>query len=309
MFRFSALVATGLLILPFSAHAASLYIDPDMGMYGIGDTIVASIRLNTDGECMNAADITLSYPKESLKAVDFGRGSSIITLWVVEPSINHKEGTVHFAGGIPGGYCGRIEGDPSLSNILGKAVFTVTSADVGKAGIRFESSSALYANDGLGTKITPTLVASSFKIVRDRQQSVDPWLDQVNSDTALPDSFTVQIESTKDVFGGEYYVVFSTVDKQSGMDHFEIFERGAWNVVKSPYRVIDQSLSEDVQIRAIDKAGNIRHGIYEKGSVPLRQTSHNVEVLIGVLCVLILAVLFRVYIHRQRSSEPEGSAS
>src|ERR1043166_3587861 len=71
---------------PFSASAASIYLDPDKGTYGPGDTFIVNVRLNTDGECINAANVELVYPAKSLRAVDFSKGGSIFSLWVTEPT-------------------------------------------------------------------------------------------------------------------------------------------------------------------------------------------------------------------------------
>src|SRR6185503_20749685 len=87
-----------LILTPVSVSAASLYLDPDMGTYGPGDTFIVNVRLNTDGDCVNAANVVLNYPAGSMRAVDFGKGGSILTLWVIEPKIDTKAGTVTFAG-------------------------------------------------------------------------------------------------------------------------------------------------------------------------------------------------------------------
>ena len=108
MIRFASLIVPSLFLVPVFAQAATLYIDPGSGIFGVGDTFVASVRLTTEGDCVNAAGVTLTYPKESLKAVDFSRGSSIISLWVGDPKIDQNAGTVTFEGGVPGGYCGAI---------------------------------------------------------------------------------------------------------------------------------------------------------------------------------------------------------
>src|SRR6185436_14914843 len=104
-----------------------------------------------------------------------------------EPQIDTKAGTVTFAGGTPGGYCGRIQGDPSLTNVIAKVVFTVTNASAGSAVIRLTTASALYLNDGLGTKISPELGNTVIKLVSSATQSENPWLTQVKDDTTPPD--------------------------------------------------------------------------------------------------------------------------
>src|SRR3954469_243023 len=90
------ILAVLLFALPASASAAALYLDPSSGSYGPGDTFIVNVRLNTDGSCINAANVVLTYPAESMRAVDFGKGGSIFSLWVTEPRLDTQKGTVSF---------------------------------------------------------------------------------------------------------------------------------------------------------------------------------------------------------------------
>ena len=296
------LIAVLALMLPMSVSAAELYLDPDAGTYGPGDTFIESVRLNTDGECINAGNIVIQYPTQSLRAVDFGKGGSIFTLWVTEPQIDTQKGTVTFSGGVPGGYCGRIPGDPALTNIIGKVVFTVTNTDAKRADIVFSKGTELYLNDGRGTKITPGLHNLTATLVSAPTLSENPWLSEVNSDKTPPDSFDVVVESTRSVFGGKYYAVFSTVDKQSGLDHYEMVQNGTWQRASSPQLIDDQTLKSGVQVRAIDKAGNIRLGTYVEGSAPPRASGgEDYVALIIILLLLAVALFVRRHLNKKQT--------
>lgn len=295
-----------LLMLPSLTSAATLYLDPSSGTYGPGDTFVVNVRLDTKSDgCVNAANIEVAYPKQTLRAADFSRGGSIFTLWISEPQFDLGEGKVIFSGGIPGGYCGRIPGDPAVSNILGKIVFTVISSTEKSAAIQFTPASVLYLNDGLGTKISPALTGSRITIVSTSTLGSNPWLVEVGADTVAPDPFTIQVESTRGVFGGRYYIVFSTVDKQSGLDHYEIYENGAWKKITTPYELRDQSLRGDIQVKAIDKAGNERLGAYTRGSAPPRQYSIE-DFLFPSIALIILVVGLSVHFYRRRKTSHDG---
>jgi hypothetical protein len=298
-----AVLALTLFMLPMSVSAASLYLDPDRGTYGPGDTFIVSIRLNTDGDCINAANVALTYPAKTMRAVDFSKGGSIFTLWAVEPKFDTERGTVTFAAGVPGGYCGRIAGDPSLTNIIGKVVFTVTDASAQEAQIRVAANSAVYLNDGQGTKVIPETGNTILTLSSQPTQEQNPWLAAVGADTTLPDAFDVQIESTRGVFGGKYYAVFSTVDKQSGIDHYEMVINGTWQEVSSPHVVDDQTLRTGVQVRAIDKAGNIRLGTYVPGSAPPRQGgSSDYLALLVIALILCAALVARHYLNKRSTA-------
>ena len=305
MYRLGTLVVC-IFFFPAISQAATLYINPTQGTYGPGDTFIAEVRLNTEGECFNAADVTVNFPNTSLKAVDFSRGDSLLSLFVEEPKIHQDLGTVTFIGGVPGGYCGRIQGDPAISNVLGKIVFTVLGGTSQKVTLGFSVSTALYLNDGQGTKVIPKYEAGQYTLVSTPQLSENAWLSEVKQDTTPPDPFVVQIESTRGVFSGNYYAVFSTLDKQSGIDHFEIFEKGAWGLVTSPHELKHPSFLDGLQVRAIDKAGNIRLGEYTATSVPKLQAEGEMTPLLIFVALFIFALGAKLFLdwRKRRESPP-----
>lgn len=288
---FAAIVAL-MLYTPVPSFAASIYLEPEASTFGLGDTFIMTVRLDNEDECINAVNVELTYPKDTLRAVDFGRGDSIFSLWAVEPKLDTNNGTVVFAGGIPGGYCGRIAGDAALSNTLGRVVFTVIDAKQKSASVGFGTNTSAYVSDGLGTKASVTVKPSLLTILPTPVQDNNPWLVEVAKDTTPPQPFTVDMQSTVGVFGGRYYVVFATTDKESGLDHFEIFERGGWKKITSPYVLNDQSLLGvgEVKIRAVDKAGNVREGLYTASSTPQRQYEAKDFLPLGIIIVLLLAI-------------------
>jgi hypothetical protein len=191
-----------------------------------------------------------------------------------------------------------------VSNVVGKVVFTVIGAPADTATVQFSPRTEVYLNDGLGTKASVTAEDAMFGILPSPTLLENSWLTQVQADTIPPDAFAVQIESTRGVFGGRYYLVFSTVDKQSGLDHFEIFERGAWKRVTSPYQLKDQFLPDALQLRAIDKAGNERMGEYDKAGAPPRQFSwRDIMPLVTGVFLLFVAILgLALYMKRSRAT-------
>lgn len=299
MLRYAFVFSVIVLLLPTHAQAALLYLDSDGAEHGLGDTFIVSVRLDNEDECINAAHVEVVYPKDRLRAVDFSRGGSILNLWVEEPKIDTMQGTVSFSGGVPGGYCGRIQGDPALSNILGKVVFTVISADAPKADIDISIASRLYLNDGQGTKADVRTKGATFTLAPDALAPENPWIKEVEADDTPPDPFDVIVESTRGVFGGRYYIVFATEDKQSGMDHFEIYERSAWKTIKSPYNLRDQSLVA-IKVRAIDKAGNERLGDYTEGSAPERVRPFYYDYLPFIVVIVVFLILAGATLYMRR---------
>lgn len=308
MNRASLLLAL-LLILPQYAAAASLSIETDAQTYGRGDTFIATVRVDNEGECVNAAEVEIDYPTDLLRAVDFSRGDSILTLWVQEPVLDTAAGKVTFAGGIPGGYCGHISGDPAQSDVLGRVVFTVIGDDGREAAMNLALASRVYLHDGLGTPANLSLHGRTLALVDTPTVSGDPWLSEVGADKTLPEPFSIDIESTSGTFAGRYFAVFSTTDKQSGLDHYEIWESGAWQRVTSPHVLKDQTLSGGVRIRAIDKAGNVRDGDFDPASVPPRQYSMAEYLSVAALIVIaLLAIIMRLALARRARRAREAAA-
>jgi len=124
-------------ILHFAfCSAAVLYLEPVKGQYYQGDTFLVEIRIDTQGEYINAVDVGLEYSQGILEAKDFSKGNSILTLWVEKPEFSNKN--ISFAAGIPGGYQGS-------DGLLAKIAFRVN--EIGLAQISFEQGSKILLNE------------------------------------------------------------------------------------------------------------------------------------------------------------------
>jgi hypothetical protein len=250
-----------------SVIAARLYLESAKEEYSLGETFIVSVRIDTE-ECINVVEGNLNFSNDILEVVDFSKGESILTLWLKEPTINQKSGLVSFMGGIPGGYCGRIAGDPGLSNLLGKLILRIPGLVVGEtkeniAEIKFLESSQVFLNDGLGTKAELKTEGISFKILTEGAVSDNEWQEEITKDNVPPESFEIEIHQDPNIFEGKYFIVFSTTDKQTGIDHYEISEGKTakeenWKKGDSPYLLEDQNLLSIIKVKAADKAGNER---------------------------------------------------
>ena len=115
----------GFILFPGLASAAVLYLEPAEGEYYQGEAFIVEARIDTEEKCINTVETNLSFSQDILEVVDFSQGNSILTFWVKPPIIDQNSGLIFFAGGIPGGYCGVLPGDPEISNLLGKIIFKV----------------------------------------------------------------------------------------------------------------------------------------------------------------------------------------
>ncbi len=289
------------------AKAAMLYFDPASGDYGAGDTFVVNLRIDNENECINAVDASIQFPTDLLRVVDFSRGSSILSLWIKEPEIDNEKGIVSFSGGIPAGYCGRITGDPALSNILGKIIFSVLPEvqnleETGFANIEISPESQVLLNDGLGTPAKVSVQNADFLIHSSPVLSQNEWLNELKNDQTLPEPFDVIIQRDSKVYSGKYYIVFSTVDKQSGLDYFEVFENGQWRRAESPYLLKNQNSTDQLQVRAFDKAGNERPGNKVMGQTQLPETKNYYFYALFLLGILIIVAIWAYNKHKQNKS-------
>lgn len=259
------------------SEAATLYMDPNQAEVKRGDTIMVSVRLDTgDEECVNAIDGVIKYT-ENIEPIDVSRGSSILSVWVEDPKIDKVNHTITFAGGIPNGYCGRIPGDPGLTNTLVDILFMSPGLQVGStesgnvARIEFADETRILLNDGFGTDASRQLFNAELILTREAgSQQQNEWLGIINSDDQPPEDFTISLERTQNAFSNKYFIVFNTTDKQSGLAYYEVMEEPSefrhmfmwgradapWKQVRSPYVLEDQSLNSTIRVRAVDKTGN-----------------------------------------------------
>ena len=259
------------IFIPFGAKAVHLYLDPPEGQYQPGDIFSAEIKIDTEGECINVVEANLNF-SPILTAINFSRGQSIITLWTDSPEINQEKGEISFSGGIPGGYCGRISGDPAPSNLLGKIIFKIPGMIVGEAEensveVKFLDTSQVLLNDGLGTVAELTTQEAIFKIVPQRTEPLkEGWSEEIKKDVFSPEPFQIKIQQEPTAFEGKYFITFLTTDKQTGLDYYEVKEgENNWERTRSPYLLKDQRLQSIIKVRAVDKAGNERIAEYIPG--------------------------------------------
>lgn len=261
--------------IPFYVFGATLYLIPDSGIYYRGDTFLAEIKLDTEGEYINAVEVGLSFPKDVLEVVDFSKGNSVLTLWLKEPEFSSENGLVSFIGGTPAGYQGP-------DGTLGKIVFKIRETDAKQnakltqnAGIKFLGNSQALLNDGLGTKANLKTRGANFDILSGGQENMvkDEWGETLKKDTVPPEPFDVGVNQDENLFGGKYFLTFSTVDKQTGIERYELSKtrgnltglllkllkiRKKWETIKSPYVLKNKDIKKEIEVKAVDKAGNYR---------------------------------------------------
>jgi hypothetical protein len=273
-----------------SARAAILYLDPPQATFSQNETFLVDVRIDTQGECFNAVQASINYSPSLLEAIDFNQGNSILSLWVNPPSINKSTGLISFAGGVPGGYCGEIPGMTGKTNLLGKIAFKTSNQTQEKetAQISFGAGQVLL-NDGLGTAAKLSTKPAVFTILPQKaSESRDQLQEAIKNDKIPPEAFVIQLGRDSSLFDNEYFIVFSTADKQTGVDYYEINEGSTpWQKTQSPYHLKDQNLNSIIKVKAVDKAGNEQIATLE----PLRRAI-NWRLIFLVLVLLAASGFF-----------------
>jgi len=306
-----------------STHGALLYFEPSATEIFRGDTAILSLRLDTDeGECINTVDAVIRYDS-SIRIVDVSRGDSILNIWVENPIINETERTITFAGGIPGGYCGRIPGDPRLTNTLLSLIVRSPGFNIGgssnpTARIWLDDSTQVLLHDGFGSNAEVRLQDATITLLTTPGNAQnDTWRTVVLNDTEPPSDFNITLVRDESAFSGKYFIVFNAVDKQSGIHHYQVMEEPfrefeafkwggvntPWTIAESPYVLKDQTLNSTIRVKAIDKAGNERIATLVPDTA-LRSLSRDTQIVLGIgggFSVIVVAlVVYALWRRRQR---------
>jgi hypothetical protein len=138
---------------------------------------------------------TLSFPPGSIEVVSLSKASSVISLWVQEPSFSNSAGTVSFEGIVLNpGYKG------SNARIL---TVQFRAKKEGTVALSFSSSDVL-ANDGVGTSIlsstgkgTYTIAAKAAPPVTQQNESEDEIPAAPNTQDGTPGAPVVRSDSHK----------------------------------------------------------------------------------------------------------------
>jgi hypothetical protein len=292
----------------FAFASVEVFLDPSFREVNIGDTFIVNIRIKTDSECVNAIRAEIRFNPKELKVIDWSSGQSLISLWTESPRIDHEKGIITFSGGIPGGYCGRVVGDPGLTNIFGKIIFSTPSSLQKEStpfftNINFENVEVLL-NDGMGGNADAKWRGTQISVVNKREGVINEWLTEVKSDTIAPELFSINIYRDPKIREGKYFIIWFTTDKQSGIDHYEVMETNPWKFgffpntdremtwvpAESPYILKDQNLRSKILVKVVDKTGNERIVEYNPRTSVIPGVDDSWTGFTGLVCILILGL-------------------
>jgi hypothetical protein len=251
----------------------------------IGQPFRVDIPLDTQGDNINAIQAQIFFPAGQFVLSGINDGASPVAFWISPPA-ETASGTLFFSGIMPDGFVG------AASSVVS---FWFLPTQSGNGIISFGDVQVLE-DDGNGTPI-PTATDTLQIAVSTAVASSTP-VRPVSF--AAPESFLPVVSRDPNIFSGQYFLAFSTTDKGSGIDYYQVLEAptdgtaSSWQTATSPYLLEDQSLESNIYVRAVDHAGNyIVVEIPAMHSAGERARRVRDDVLIILLCiVLILLILF-----------------
>ncbi|MDO8583866.1 MAG: cohesin domain-containing protein [bacterium] len=248
-------------------------------------------------DSINAIETKIRFPADVLDLKEIREGNSLVSFWVEKPSVV-EPGVVSLSGIIPGGFSGPK--GPLIALIF-------QAKKEGKGSIRLESTKILL-NDGAGTQ-TPAVVQSVPVLVQASLGTVSSTLDEQLKDSEPPESFPVEIVQDMNIADGKRTAIFSTTDKGSGIDHYDLVESRekimtdaldprSWQRVESPVVLREQVRGVYVYVRAVDRQGNERIAVYE----PPKMSASGWWPMYGILVLIVVIALFIFFRKKKKTN-------
>ena len=155
LFLLSSIFLLALLFLPLRpSEAASFNLPVTADTLKVGDKFSASIKIDTEGANINAAQVTLKFPANILEVSSFDKLNSIFNFWLQEPTFSNKDGSLSFTAGSTSGFSG------SSLQVL---TVNFTAIAAGTADLGFING-AITANDGNGTNVLSKLGGAKITV-------------------------------------------------------------------------------------------------------------------------------------------------
>lgn len=259
------LAIIGLIFVSFgvslSARAAGFSLVASTSTVQENERFSVSVFLDAEGESVNAAEGRVSFPQASLDFISAYESDSVINLWLQSPH-QDGEGTVVWSGIIPGGFKGILS--PYYQGFRPGKIFSLIfkAKKTGNVALSISNVKALL-NDGNGTTAYVHSSGANLTISPSVQSGGQTSPSQIFKDKIPPIQFIPQIARDESIFGGSWFIVFVTQDKETGVEHYEVLEsrkqkieNGRWETAESPYPLKDQSLKSWIYVKATDHAGN-----------------------------------------------------
>ncbi len=291
------------LIFPTTAYGSSeeinLEIKSTVSEVGVGQDLVVSVFVqNPSARPINAIDTTLLIPKNYFEIKELWLGDSVVPLWLEDPEIKETESAwlVPLSGVIPGG--------TTIDDAEIVRVVLTSQSLLGAASIRLLSPKIFLHNRTADVLELQTIYAE-INVATLEDAGLIQEITAI--DKIPPEPFVPIVASDPALYEGDYFLMFQTIDRQSGVSHFELIESDIyyeedvliqdenlwWKRVENPYQLVDQSLSSYIYIKAVDRHGNARVVVIPPTNNLKKNTAY--PIMKGVITLVALFGLLFVW--------------
>ncbi len=254
---------------------SNLYFEPISNQNGNNESYLINLNIDTGNEYINAIQARLIYPKDIIEIKEIRDGNSGINFWLEKPKIE-KDGIITFSGITPGGFLGK------------KLIFSilVNKKSEIKGEIKLDNVS-VFKNSENGELAQFKTENLQLPVINFKKQ--DLITIDLSSDKNPPQEFTPFILRDKEnELGSDNVLVFSTQDKESGIEHYEVKYGyfGKYIKTDSPYILKKGYLYNKIYVKAIDKAMNER--VVEIYPSTLVKLYHQYGIIVIILLVILI---------------------
>jgi hypothetical protein len=277
-------IITGLAIgFSYASHAMAAAFDVHLpkDTLSIHETIQVDIVLDSENQNINTVSGSLVYDRSRMKLERVSTGNSLVNFWLHAPAENIHTGEIDFSGIIPGGVV-------VSSGQLFSVVFSGIRSGIAQVSVQ---DAHAYVNDGMGTEALISPRDKNITVTQDVAEHPERFL---LSDHTDPERFTITRTRDAAIFDGQWFAVFASQDKDSGIAFYTFCESlvKKCTMEESPVLLKKQSRWYVLIAKAYDHNGNMRKAI---------KISPLFVVGGGVLLLLLLGgILWKYVVHRKK---------
>lgn len=253
--------------------AASFSLIGDKEKISTGESFQVDVLLDSENISINATGGSVIFDPNLFQVEKIMNGNSMVTFWVEPPAQNNATGAIDFSGIIPGGII-------TQNGYLFSVIFSSKQSGASSIAV---SSPVVLKNDGSGSSL-PVSSNELEVTISDDKNSANQNYDII--DTLPPEQFTIIRTQDNALFDNEWFIVYSTQDKGSGISQYEVCELllKKCKTTNSPYELQNQSNWYGIYVKAHDNNNNVQYSFL---------VSKNVK--IGLASALLLGILIITY--------------
>lgn len=279
-------ILCGIAFLPQTVRAAHMVVNGAPATVAQQQEFYVDVAVDSDNVALNGIAGTVSFSSDTLTFVRAETGTSLINYFIDSPMLVGN--TIKFSGTIVGGFNGLIDPFNPEHKLPGQIVRLVFAGKAKGPATITTTNVMVTDNDGKGT-LEKAIDGAMPVTVTD---AIAP--SHYNTPDTTPPEISASIVQDTNFYDGKYVLVFSTIDKESGIDRVQLQEGdGQWTTIQSPYLLHDQTRTSTLSLRAYDVAGNMTPITI----APIRTFSPTA--IIAFLILLLLAIIMGYIIYEK----------